>query len=142
MIGIIITSEDKESSEMLKTVKRLVGDAPGVSAVSLTQKLDPEGMTKRLRTVIEKMGPLEGVIILTDLVGSTQCRICQRFLKKGSIELVAGYNLPLVVKLSTINQKSSLKEIVNIASEYGQKYIIHQSGTSSIPDIPLKNILP
>lgn len=123
---------------MIKTVNRLLGNVHGLVGVSLSHKLTPEMMVAKIQKAIEKLGPLDGAVILSDLIGSTQCRTCQLFLQKGTVEMVSGYNLPLLVKLATINQGSSLAEVVSVASQYGQKYIIHQTGNTKA-DIALKN---
>ncbi|OPY62286.1 MAG: PTS system fructose IIA component [Syntrophorhabdus sp. PtaU1.Bin002] len=65
----------------------------------------------------------EGVIILTDMFGGTPSNISLSFLEEGKIELVAGVNLPMLIKLTTYRVGKALDELARFITEYGQKNI-------------------
>lgn len=125
MIEVIIISENLESREMLKTAKRLLGPVKGFYPLSLKSSLSVAQMRTLLEKTIAKINSKNEILLLTDLYGSTQFNVCTKFLKPGKIELVTGYNLPMLVKLGSVHQKYPLKKVVSLIDKYGKKYIKH-----------------
>lgn len=125
MVGIIVISESKASTEMLETVAKAIGRKSFRGFIPLVIKSDfaKRTLEDKINQAIKRLGAKEGVAILTELYGSTQSNVCMEFLERGEVELVCGYNLPMLMKAATLNQKSTLAELVSALCETGKKYI-------------------
>ena len=125
MVGIIVISDNLESREMLKSARRLVGRMNGFASVMLKAGTGVGRMERSLKSAIKKVDSHGGVLLLSDFYGSTQCNVCLKFLKKGVVELLTGFNLPMLVKLGTLNEKMRLPELVTFIERYGKDHIQH-----------------
>lgn len=125
MVGVIVISENKTASEYLKTLRRLLGSkqVKGIESLVIRSNFDTRTLKAKLNRMIRKLNADEGILILNDLYGSTQCNICKEFIQKNAIELITGYNLPMLVKVATLNQSVSLKDLAKQALDAGQKYM-------------------
>src|SRR3989338_3087859 len=112
MVGIILISENREASEMLKTARRLVGRMKGITSLVMKSGQPPPQMSKNLKKILGQVDYNHGVILLTDFFCSTQCNVCMKFLKKGEVELLTGFSLPMLVKLGTLNETMPFSELV------------------------------
>lgn len=125
MVGIIVISESKASREMLKTVKKVLGEQilEGIIPLVMDAKLDCPTRKQRIIKTIKKLNAKDGVLIMTELYGSTQNNVCIDFLKKEKVELISGYNLPMLIKAATLNQAMTPAEIASEITKSGKKYI-------------------
>ena len=127
MVGIVLVSENNEGREILKTTRRLLGSTHGMTSVCLK----PGTPIRRMKGALEKaMGRVHcrgGLLLVTDICGSTQCTVCFRYLKRGTVELVTGFNLPMIVKLGLMRGKAPLKELIHTIVPYGREQIHHFS---------------
>ncbi|MBX7149510.1 hypothetical protein K1X76_10565 [bacterium] len=123
MIGIVLITENKEADEMLKTARRLLCKTNGIKSLVLKPGQPVSKMKASLKKAIHQVDGGRGVLLLTDFYGSTQCNVCMQFLKKGSVELLTGFNLPMLVKLSTLHQTLSLNDLVPFIENYGRDHI-------------------
>ena len=111
---------------MLKTVHRLLGRTKGITCIILKSKTQTTTqMRLALKTAIEKVDAKKGVLLLTDIYGSTQCNVCMKFIKAGSVELLTGFNLPMLVKLGILHETVPFKNLIPFIEEYGRKQIRH-----------------
>lgn len=125
MVGVIVISESKSAPELLKTVQRVLGQKrlPGIESLVIKSSHEQRTLQTKLNKAIKKIGADKGILILNELYGSTQCNICKDFISANSIELVTGYNLPMLIRVATNNQKASLRDLAKMAVDAGQKYI-------------------
>ena len=125
MVGIIVISESKASREMLKTVKKVLGQQTldGVVSLVMDASLACPERQKRIVGTIKKLKARDGVLLLTELCGSTQNNVCVDFLKRGQVELISGYNLPMLIKVATLNHSLSVSKIATEITKSGKKYI-------------------
>lgn len=125
MVGIVVISESHSSEEMLSTVERALGRGmvKGIVPVVIRSDFTKRSLTEKVNRAIRKIAAKDGVIILTELYGSTQCNICRDLLIKGEVEMVSGYNMPMLIKAATLNQEKSLAELVKILCQTAKKYI-------------------
>lgn len=124
MIGIVIISENRESEELMKSLKRLLGRLNRVAPVVLGHHQSPETMDKRLQDAIDKVDVGEGVVMVSGLFGSSQCQTCMRQMKKGKTALITGFNMPLLVKLITSRDKVPFSKIGSFVTKYGKKHVL------------------
>lgn len=122
MIGIIIVSENKVAAERLKTLKRLLGDLQGIKAIELAHSISPADMLVKLQKGIKAVDQGDGVIVVTDLFGSTQCQVCTKVLDQKGVHLISGYNLPLLIKVAS-NQHKSMTELLAGLEDYGRLHL-------------------
>lgn len=110
---------------MLSTVERALGRGmvKGIVPVVIRSDFTKRSLTEKVNRAIRKIAAKDGVIILTELYGSTQCNICRDLLIKGEVEMVSGYNMPMLIKAATLNQEKSLAELVKILCQTAKKYI-------------------
>jgi PTS system mannose-specific IIA component len=123
MIGVLITTHGNLGNEMIKAAELIKGKLEGVSSVSVDQTKGMEEIKKEISTAIKKLNQGQGVIILTDLFGGTPSNISLSFLKEGTLEVVTGVNLPMLLKLYDKRQEMKLKDFASYIKEYGRKNI-------------------
>lgn len=125
MIGVIVISESHASEEMLETVERAIGKGQVRGIIPLVIKSDftRRSLTEKINRAMRRIGACDGIILMTELYGSTQCNMCTDFLLKGEVELVSGYNLPMLIKAAMLNQTQSLRQLVQVLCTSGKKYI-------------------
>lgn len=123
MVGIVIISENLEAREMLKTARRLLGRTDGITSVMMRPGVSVSQMQGNLEKAIRRVDSRRGVLMLVDFFGSTQCNVCMKFIKMGVVELVTGFNLPMLIKIGTLHQNISLKKLVPLIADYGRSQI-------------------
>ena len=123
MIGIVLVSHGNLASEFAKTLEHIVGPQENLMTVSLFPDDDMEVKRKEIQNAVQQVGGNQGVVILTDMFGGTPSNLAHSLLKGQNVEIVAGMNLPLLVKLVSSRKTKSLHESVLLAQEAGRKYI-------------------
>lgn len=123
MIGLVIIAHDFLASEMKKTMEHIVGIQEDVETVEI--QVDDDISEKRLeiQNKIDLVNHGSGVIVLTDMFGGTPSNLAISFMENSNIEVIAGVNIPMLIKLAQIRKNQSLSEVVNEAQEAGKKYI-------------------
>lgn len=134
MIGVVVISENRESHEMLKTVRRLLGRNACMVPLTLKPGTSLAKMKKDLRLTLEDLSRCEGVLLLTNCYGSTQCNVCMPFVKRGSVEILTGFNLPMLIKLGTIMKSMQLSKLVPFIEKYGKQHIYRVKELCEHPD--------
>lgn len=123
MIGVIITTHGNVGGELIKAVEMIKGSSEGVLHLSMDQTKGVEELKKDLASAIKKLDQGQGVLILTDLFGGTPSNIALSLLKPGKVEVVTGVNLPMLLKLSEMQEGVSLKDCAIHIRDYGMKNI-------------------
>lgn len=123
MIGIVLVSHGNLANEFAKTLEHIVGPQENLITVSLFPDDDMEVKRKEIQDAIQQVEKNQGVVILTDMFGGTPSNLAHSLLKRQNVEIVAGMNLPLLIKLVSSRKTKSLHESVLLAQEAGRKYI-------------------
>lgn len=123
MIGIVLVSHGNLANEFAKTLEHIVGPQENLMTVSLFPDDDMEIKRKEIQDAVQQVGGNQGVVILTDMFGGTPSNLAHSLLKDQNVEIVAGMNLPLLIKLVSSRKTKSLHESVLLAQEAGRKYI-------------------
>ena len=131
MIGIVLVSHGNLANEFAKTLEHIVGPQESLVTVSLFPDDDMEVKRKEIQDAIQRVEKNQGVVILTDMFGGTPSNLAYSLLKGQNVEIVAGMNLPLLIKLVSSRKTKSLHESVLLAQEAGRKYIHVASQTLS-----------
>jgi len=123
MIGVLIATHGNLGSELIKAAEMIHGSMKLVAHVAVDQDKGVEDIKKEISTGIKKLDQGQGVLILTDLFGGTPSNLSLSFLKAGKVEVVTGVNLPMLLKLTEVQEGKSLEEFAHCLKEYGIKNI-------------------
>lgn len=125
MVGVIVISESRASAEMLKTLEKVLGKSSlkKIEAVTIRSDFSQTTLKNSVSQALCKIGEGNQVVIFTELYGSTQSNVCRDFLVKDEVEMIAGYNFPMLLKAAMLNQKASLKEFIKQVCLAGKKCI-------------------
>jgi mannose PTS system EIIA component len=123
MIGIVVVSHGRLADEFIAAAEHVLGPQPQMRAVAIGPHDD---MEERRADIIEAVGAVEkgdGVIVLTDMFGGTPSNLAISVINQIKIEVIAGVNLPMLIKLAEVRAKMSLPEAALAAQEAGRRYI-------------------
>ncbi len=123
MIGLVLVTHGRLAEEFLQALEHIVGPQKNVAAVCI----DPDDdMEERRQEIIDKVKSAQdgdGVVLLTDMFGGTPSNLAISVLEQDKVEVIAGINLPMLIKLASVRGKESLQRAVAQSQEAGRKYI-------------------
>lgn len=120
-------SHGQVANELLAAAETVVGNMSHLTAVSIGWHDDVEIAKNEIERAIKQVSQDLGVLIMTDMFGGTPTNIAAMFLKEDEVEMVTGVNLPMVIKLASINEEIGLSEVARVVEEQG-KQAIHRTG--------------
>ena len=123
MIGVIVVTHGQLANELVNAAQTIVGELPQFVAVSIGWHDDPTVARDAISGAIARLQGADGVLILTDMFGGTPSNLAISALNHGKVEVLAGVNLPMLIKLARVRDEAPLKEAVALAQEAGRKYI-------------------
>jgi mannose PTS system EIIA component len=123
MIGLVVVTHGRLAEEFLSAAEHVVGPQERVKAVSIGPDDDMEKRRQDILEAAKEVDDGEGVIILTDMFGGTPSNLAIAVMEKANAEVVAGVNLPMLIKLASARAEGDLDEAVKAAHEAGRKYI-------------------
>lgn len=123
MIGLVLVTHGRLAEEFRNAVEHVVGPQPNFETVSIGADDD---MEQRRRDIIEAVARADtgaGVVILTDMFGGTPSNLSISVMEAGRVEVVAGMNLPMLIKLSSVRAGDNMAHALEEAQIAGRKYI-------------------
>lgn len=127
MIGLVLVTHGRLADEFLAALEHVVGDQEQAEAVSIGADDDMEVRRADIVAAVERVGTGDGVIVLTDMFGGTPSNLAISIMDAshdgGVVEVIAGLNLPMLIKLARARGDTPLPELVVAAQEAGRKYI-------------------
>ena len=124
MIGIVICCHGKMGEGMRDAAEMIIGPQEQLSTISVKPGDGGSEILEGLTTAIKEVDSGDGVLLLTDLFGGTPTNIGCALLGEADVEVVTGFNLPLLIKaLTSRRDVIILSELARIAAEYGQRHI-------------------
>lgn len=123
MIGMVLVTHGRLAEEFIAATEHVVGAQENVRAISIGPDDDMEQRRKDIMEAVSAVNDGNGVVLLTDMFGGTPSNLAISMMDQGEVEVIAGMNLPMLIKLATVREKSSLREAAAIAQEAGRKYI-------------------
>ncbi len=123
MIGLLLVSHRRLAEEMKAVMEHVVGPQEQVETVNIFPTDDMERRRAEIQEKIEKLNTGDGVIVLTDMFGGTPSNLAISMMNHGHIEVLAGMNLPMLIKLAQVRSTKDLNEATLCAQEAGKKYI-------------------
>jgi PTS system mannose-specific IIA component len=111
------------AEEFVVAMEHVVGSQERVATISIGPDDDMEGRRADLATAIGEVDAGRGVIVLTDLFGGTPSNLAISLMEAGKVEVIAGINLPMLIRLGGARKTMKVTEAVAAAREAGRKYI-------------------
>ncbi|MGH6853832.1 MAG: PTS sugar transporter subunit IIA [Aestuariivirga sp.] len=123
MIGLVLVTHGRLAEEFLRALEHIVGRQENIEAICIGGDDRMEIRRADISEAVHKVDKGAGVIILTDMFGGTPSNLAISLLELGRVEVVAGLNLPMLVKLARIRKDSNLEKAAAAAQDAGRKYI-------------------
>jgi PTS system mannose-specific IIA component len=123
MIGIVIVTHGRLAQEFISAMEHMVGPQTHLRAVCIGPEDDIERRQREIAAAAKAVDLGRGVVLVTDMFGGTPCNLALTLLDRGKIEVLAGANLPSLIKLVDVRNKLPLEEAVFEAIEAGRKYM-------------------
>ena len=123
MIGLVIVTHGLLAVELKHAAEHVVGQQDNLETVCIGPDDDMELRREDIRSAVKKVDSKNGVILLTDMFGGTPSNLAISMLREGKVEVLAGVNLPMLIKLAQARRDSSLSNAAQKAKEAGQRYI-------------------
>ena len=123
MIGLVLVTHGRLAEEFRNAVEHVVGPQENFETVSIGADDD---MEKRRRDIVDAVARVDhgsGVVVLTDMFGGTPSNLAISVMEAGRVEVIAGMNLPMLIKLSSVRKADMLAAAVEEAQAAGRKYI-------------------
>lgn len=123
MIGMILVTHGKLAEEFVHAMQHVVGRQEAVATVCIGPNDDMERRRKEISDAVKKVDTGTGVIILTDLFGGTPSNLAISLMKAGHVEVIAGINLPMLIRLAKARNSMDVREAARAARDAGRNYI-------------------
>ena len=123
MIGLVLVTHGRLAVEFITALQHVVGPQDAVEGICIEADDDMEARRKDIADAIARVSDGSGVIILTDLFGGTPSNLAISLMKTSDIEVIAGVNLPMLIRLEGARKVMGVQAAVAAAREAGRKYI-------------------
>jgi|SRR5690606_34081562 PTS system mannose-specific IIA component len=123
MIGLVLVTHGALADEFKLAMEHVVGPQENIETVAIGPEDNAETRRDDILQAIDRVDAGDGVIILTDMFGGTPSNLAISVMQNRKVEVIAGVNLPMLVKLGRIRNEMGIEEAVALAQEAGKKYI-------------------
>ena len=123
MIGLVVVSHGNLANEFVAAMQHVVGQQEKIATVCIGPEDDMEMRRAEIINKVEHVDDGHGVVVLTDMFGGTPSNLAISIMDRAKVEIIAGVNLPMLIKIATLRKEKNLKDTVEGAQEAGKKYI-------------------
>ncbi|MBA4747149.1 MAG: PTS sugar transporter subunit IIA [Sphingopyxis sp.] len=123
LLGLVLVTHGRLAEEFVTAMEHVVGAQRAIATVCIGPNDNMEARRAEISAAITKVDGGRGVIILTDLFGGTPSNLAISLMDSGRFEVIAGINLPMLIRLESARKTMSVQDAVRAAREAGQKYI-------------------
>ena len=123
MIGMILVTHGRLADEFVNAMEHVVGEQAAVVTVCIGPNDDMEARRAEIRRAISEVNSGDGAIVLTDLFGGTPSNLAISLMETGKVEVIAGINLPMLIRLAGARKAMSITDAVSAARDAGRNYI-------------------
>jgi len=123
LIGLVIVTHGQLAIELRRATEHVVGPQDMMETICIGPDDDMERRRNDIRSAVDRVDSRAGVILLTDMFGGTPSNLAISMLRDGKVEVLAGVNLPMLIKLAEARETASLEEAAEKAKTAGQRYI-------------------
>jgi PTS system mannose-specific IIA component len=123
MIGMVLVTHGQLATEFKSALEHVVGPQEQLETITIGPDDDMETRRKDIMDAVSRVNSGAGVVVLTDMFGGTPSNLALSCMNGNSVEVVAGINLPMLIKLASVRDEQPLGDAVVHAQEAGRKYI-------------------
>ena len=123
MIGMVLVTHGRLAAEFVAALEHIVGPQQAIAAICIGPDDDMEQRRREILECVARVENGDGVVLLTDMFGGTPSNLAISVLDRARVEVIAGVNLPMLIKLARIRGEERLADAVAQAQEAGRKYI-------------------
>ncbi|MDH7638457.1 PTS sugar transporter subunit IIA [Sphingomonas oryzagri] len=123
MIGLVLVTHGRLAAEFVTAMEHVVGPQEAIAPICIGPEDDMEGRRNDIAEAIRSVDQGDGTIVLTDLFGGTPSNLAISLMKSDSVEVIAGINLPMLIRLASARRTMKIKAAVAAARDAGRKYI-------------------
>ena len=123
MIGMVLVTHGRLATEFRAALEHVVGPQAQIATVTIGPDDDMEQRRRDILDAVKGVDTGSGVVVLTDMFGGTPSNLAISVMNGGHVEVVAGINLPMLIKLASVREEASLEQAVIQAQDAGRKYI-------------------
>ncbi len=123
MIGLVLVTHGRLAEEFVAATEHVVGPQANVRTVCIGPDDDMEQRRNDILRAVDEVDDGAGVILLTDMFGGTPSNLAISVMDRANVEVIAGMNLPMLIKLASVRESESLAAAVSNARDAGRKYI-------------------
>ena len=123
MIGLVLVTHGRLADEFVRAMEHVVGPQEAIEAICIAPDDDMEARRADIGAAVRRVDGGQGVILLTDLFGGTPSNLAISLMKSDNIEVIAGINLPMLIRLEGARRTMAVKAAVAAARDAGRKYI-------------------
>lgn len=120
---MVLVTHGRLAEEFVAATEHVVGPQENVQAICIGPDDDMEQRRKDILDAVAAVDTGSGVVLLTDMFGGTPSNLAISIMDKAKVEVIAGINLPMLIKLASVRAAGTLEEAVLAAQESGRKYI-------------------
>ena len=123
MIGLVLVTHGRLAVELIAALEHVVGPQKNIGTICIDPEDDVEKRRSEILDSVAKADTGKGVVVLTDMFGGTPSNLAISIMDKANVEVIAGMNLPMLIKLASVRKDKPLDEAIACAQEAGRKYI-------------------
>ncbi len=123
MIGMVLVTHGRLAEEFVSAMEHVVGPQKQITSICIGPDDDMENRRGDIERAAKSVDDGDGVVLLTDMFGGTPSNLAISLMGKPNIEVIAGINLPMLIKLATLRKTAGLTQAVDAAADAGRKYI-------------------
>ena len=123
MVGIVVVGHGRLAEEMVKILEGVLGPLDGLESVTTAYSDPPDAIRERIASAVRRVDRGAGAIILTDMLGDTPTNLSLAVARETGAEVVAGVNMPILVKLTTARGQMDARSLACFIQRYGQDHI-------------------
>ena len=123
MIGLVLVTHGRLADEFRAALEHVMGPQEQMEAITIGADDDPDWCRTAIIEAVNRVDSGDGVVILTDMFGGTPSNLAISCMSRPNVDVLAGVNLPMLVKLAKVRQDRPLREAIDLAQEAGRKYV-------------------
>ena len=123
MIGLVVVTHGYLANELIRAMEHVVGPQENVESICIGAEDDMDQRRSDIMNAVRNVNTEHGVVVVTDMFGGTPCNLAISIMDKAKLEVIAGVNLPMLVKFACCRDTENLEECVTKVQEAGKKYI-------------------
>lgn len=123
MIGMVLVTHGRLAEEFIAALEHVVGPQTNIASICIGPDDDMERRRQDILSKVAEVDSGRGVVLLTDMFGGTPSNLAISVMDRADVEVIAGINLPMLIKLASVRSAEPLGQAVIQARDAGQKYI-------------------